>query len=121
MASNQLTDSFGYTAGDKALKIIARCIKAELTDADIIARYSGEEFLVIMPERADPESLELVKAIQAQVARLPFKFREQSLSITLTAVSTVFKESDTPEEVLERLRVQLQESKKVGTNQLVWK
>ncbi|EGU37162.1 GGDEF family protein [Vibrio sp. N418] len=116
-----VNDSFGYTAGDKALKIIARCIKAELTDADIIARYSGEEFLVIMPERADPESLELVKAIQAQVARLPFKFREQSLSITLTAVSTVFKESDTPEEVLERLRVQLQESKKVGTNQLVWK
>ena len=116
-----VNDSFGYTAGDKALKIIARCIKAELTDADIIARYSGEEFLVIMPERADPESLELVKAIQAQVARLPFKFREQSLSITLTAVSTVFNESDTPEEVLERLRVQLQESKKVGTNQLVWK
>ena len=116
-----VNDSFGYTAGDKALKIIARCIKAELAESDIIARYSGEEFLVILPDRADPESLELVKAIQAQVSRLPFKFREQSLEITLTAASTAFKDSDTPEEILERLRVQLKESKKVGKNQLVWK
>lgn len=117
----QVNDSFGYTAGDKALKIIARCIKSELSDSDIIARYSGEEFLVILPGRSDVESLALVKAIQSQVSRLPFKFREQNLSITLTAASTVFKDSDTPEEVLEWLRVQLQESKKVGTNQLIWK
>ncbi|KII76819.1 GGDEF domain-containing protein [Vibrio renipiscarius] len=115
-----VNDSFGYTAGDKALKIIARCIKSDLANTDIIARYSGEEFVVIFPDRVDSESLELVKSIQTQISRLPFKFRENNLNITLSVASTVFKHSDTPEEVLERLRVQLQESKKIGTNQFIW-
>ncbi len=116
-----LNDSFGYTAGDKALKIIARNIKSELSDMDTIARFTGEEFIVLLPERADPESYELVKVIQRQISQLPFKFREQSISITATAVSTSFKDSDTPEEVLERLRAMLREAKSIGAEQILWK
>ncbi|GAK87000.1 GGDEF domain family protein [Vibrio ponticus] len=116
-----INDSFGYTAGDKALKIIARCIKAELNDGDIIARYTGEEFIVLLPERADQECYELVKNIQRQISHLPFKFREQQITITATAVSTSFKDSDTPEEVLERLRVMLHEAKSLGPEQILWK
>ncbi|KOO09897.1 diguanylate cyclase, partial [Vibrio xuii] len=43
-----INDSFGYTAGDKALKIIARTIKSTLTDGDIVARFGGEEFILIL-------------------------------------------------------------------------
>ncbi|OLQ91715.1 diguanylate cyclase [Vibrio panuliri] len=116
-----VNDSFGYTAGDKALKIIARNIKADLSDKDTIARFTGEEFIVLMPERADPECYELVKNIQRQVSHLPFKFRDQNITITATAVSTRFKDSDTPEEVLERLRAMLREAKGIGLEQLIWK
>ncbi|WP_260259559.1 diguanylate cyclase [Vibrio intestinalis] len=116
-----VNDSFGYTAGDKALKIIARSIKAELSENDTLARFAGEEFIVLLPERADPECHELIKAVQTQVAKLPFKFRDQQLAITLTAASVSFKDSDTPEEILEGLRAMLKEGKKVGPNQLIWK
>ncbi|MGF1911049.1 GGDEF domain-containing protein [Vibrio kasasachensis] len=116
-----LNDSFGYTAGDKALKIIARNIKSELSDMDTIARFTGEEFIVLLPERADPESYELIKVIQKQISQLPFKFREQNITITATAVSTYFKDSDTPEEVLDRLRVMLREAKGIGPEQILWK
>ncbi|WP_162062602.1 sensor domain-containing diguanylate cyclase [Vibrio taketomensis] len=116
-----LNDSFGYAAGDKALKIIARNIKAELSESDILARFSGEEFIALLPDRADPESYELVKAIQDQISHLPFKFREQQITITASAVSTKFRDSDTPEEVLERLRIHLKEAKKLGAEQLIWK
>ena len=116
-----INDSFGYTAGDKALKIIARTIKKELSDTDTVARFSGEEFIVLMPDSSDNDCFNTIQSIQSKVAKLPFKFREQNLVITMSASSTGFKESDTPEEVLERLNRVLNEAKTIGPNQLVWK
>ncbi|OLQ89315.1 diguanylate cyclase [Vibrio ponticus] len=116
-----INDSFGYSAGDKALKIIARNIKSELSEADTIARISGEEFIVLLPERSDEDSYELIKKVQRQISRLPFKFREQQISITATIASTNFKDSDTPEEILDRLRTLLHQAENLGPEQVIWK
>ncbi|MGD8109536.1 GGDEF domain-containing protein [Vibrio sp. TRT 17S01] len=117
----KINNSFGYTAGDKALKIIARTIHKELRDSDTLARFSGEEFIILLPEQADKESFNVIQRIQRQVSKLPFKFRDQHLTITLSAASTAFKESDTPEEILERLNLGLCEAKRIGPSQLIWK
>jgi diguanylate cyclase (GGDEF)-like protein len=116
-----INDSFGYTAGDKALKIIARTMLKELKETDTVARFSGEEFILLLPEQNDNESYQIVQTIQSQVSKLPFKFKDQSITITLSASSTTFKDSDTPEEVLERLNRKLSEAKNFGPNQLTWK
>lgn len=116
-----INDSFGYTAGDKALKIIARTIKKQLDDTDTIARFGGEEFILLLPERSHSDCFNIIQTIQEQVSKLPFKFRDRNLTITLSAASTAFKGSDTPEEILERLNQCLNEAKSIGTNQLVWK
>lgn len=116
-----INDSFGYTAGDKALKIIARTIKKELQDTDTVARFSGEEFILLLPEVSDNDAFNVIQAIQKQVAKLPFKFRDRHLTITLSAASTAFKDSDTPEEILERLNLCLNEAKTLGNSQLVWR
>ncbi|MGF1695039.1 GGDEF domain-containing protein [Vibrio kyushuensis] len=116
-----INDSFGYVAGDKALKIIARTISKEISDTDTVARYAGEEFILLLPEREDNECYKIVQTIQRQVSKLPFKFKDKSISITLSATSTLFKEADTPEEVLERINRNLLEAKNLGTNQIVWK
>jgi diguanylate cyclase (GGDEF)-like protein len=116
-----INDSFGYAAGDKALKIIARTIKKELQDTDTVARFSGEEFILLLPEVNDTDAFNLIQTIQTQVSKLPFKFRDRNLTITLSAASTAFKDSDTPEEVLERINLCLNEAKSIGKNQLVWR
>ncbi|KLN62926.1 GGDEF domain-containing protein [Vibrio sp. VPAP30] len=116
-----INDSFGYAAGDKALKIIARTIKKEVRDTDTIARFSGEEFVLLLPELSDSNAFNMIQAIQNQVSKLPFKFRDRNLTITLSAASTAFKDSDTPEEILERLNLCLNEAKTLGKNQLVWR
>ena len=115
-----INDSFGYTAGDKALKIIARTITKETSTTDTVARFSGEEFVLLLPEQTDEYCHQVIQNIQTQVSRLPFKFRDQQITITLCAASTQFKESDTPEEVLERLNKTLNKAKQRGSNQLVW-
>jgi diguanylate cyclase (GGDEF)-like protein len=115
-----INDSFGYTAGDKALKIIARTMTKELSKTDTVARFSGEEFILLLPEQNDEYCHQVIQSIQTQVSRLPFKFRDQQITITLCAASTQFSQSDTPEEVLERLNRILNKAKQRGTNQLVW-
>lgn len=116
-----INENFGYLAGDKALKVIARTIHKELEKTDTASRFSGEEFILLLPERDDNECHQVIQKIQRNVARLPFKFRDKQIAITLSAASTHFKEADTPEIVLERLHRSLQEMKPYGPNQLAWK
>lgn len=86
-----------------------------------MARFSGEEFVLLLPELSDSNAFNVIQAIQNQVSKLPFKFRDRNLTITLSAASTAFKDSDTPEEILERLNLCLNEAKTLGKNQLVWR
>ncbi len=115
-----INNSYGHTAGDKALKIIARTIRNRVSELETVARFGGEEFILLVPERSEEYTLELMKNIQHDIGQLPFKFREQNIMITLTTVSTSFRESDTPEHVIDRLGKMLQETKKLGASQLNW-
>ncbi|MGO1296805.1 MAG: GGDEF domain-containing protein [Vibrio sp.] len=115
-----VNNHFGYTAGDKALKIISRAINQELKSSDILARFSGEEFILLMPARTDEQATELIESIQTRVAALPFKFRDRSLKITLSAASKAFEQGDTPEILLEQLSNQLTAKHEVKPSQLIW-
>jgi diguanylate cyclase (GGDEF)-like protein len=116
-----LNDSFGYTAGDKALKIIARTITKEARDIDVVARFSGEEFIMLLPDVDAKEIRAIIEKIQLHISRLPFKFRDQSISVTASAACTFLRDTDTPEEILDRLNILLNESKSKGANQIVIK
>ncbi|MDG2810191.1 GGDEF domain-containing protein, partial [Vibrio parahaemolyticus] len=83
-----VNDSYGYTAGDKALKIIARTINKRVSETETVARFGGEEFILLVPEQSEEYTLDLIKHIQRDISQLPFKFREQNIMITLAAVST---------------------------------
>ncbi len=115
-----VNDSYGYTAGDKALKIIARTMSKRIADTETVARFGGEEFIMLIPEQSEEYTLELMKHIQRDISKLPFKFREQNIMITLTAVSTSFKEADNPEYVLDRLGNMLRDAKQRGNSQVNW-
>jgi diguanylate cyclase (GGDEF)-like protein len=116
-----INSNFGYTAGDKALKVIARTISNELANTDTIARFAGEEFIIILPEQDDPSCHTIIQNIQRKISQLPFKFKDQQITITLTAASVSFKQNDTPDDILSKLNHSLLQAKKLGPNQLAWK
>lgn len=113
-----LNDSFGYAAGDKALKIIARTISKETREEDVLARFSGEEFTLLLPNLPEKECTKLIQNLQLQISKLPFKFRDQNITITASIALTQLSGSDTPEEVLDRLNLTLKEAKRKGNNQV---
>lgn len=113
-----VNDSFGYLAGDKALKIIARTIRGTLSEGDMVARFSGEEFMLILTDYSDEKTVDLLEKIQYLISELPFKFRSKQLSITVSIACSKFEGSDTPEDILERAYRLNSEAKSNGTAQL---
>ena len=64
----EVNDRFGHATGDKVLQGVAEVIQRSIRDADIVVRYGGDEFLVILPE-TDGETDIVKERILAEVAR----------------------------------------------------
>jgi diguanylate cyclase (GGDEF)-like protein len=65
----RINDTYGHKVGDDALKVIAHLIRISCRKSDIVARYGGEEIVVILPETAAPDALKVGKDINKIIAR----------------------------------------------------
>lgn len=115
-----VNDSYGHLVGDKVLKVVARTIHQCLRDTDFIARFGGEEFVVLLPDADEPTRQALLNNIRETVAKLPFKFKDTRLTVTVSIGASVFSGDDTTVDVLERADNALYNAKHNGRNKLVW-
>lgn len=113
-----INDKFGHMAGDKALKVIARALQNNLRDTDFLARFGGEEFVLLMPNISPDAVMVPLDNIREQIKALPFRFKDQQVSITVSIGATLFKESDKPLDAFERADQALYESKSSGRDKV---
>jgi diguanylate cyclase (GGDEF)-like protein len=66
----RVNDTLGHTAGDRALKIVAKFLENNLRDVDIIGRYGGEEFVILLPEADKDEAYLVSERLRKQLAEL---------------------------------------------------
>lgn len=116
----EINTRFGYAAGDKALKIIARTLAKSAAKNAVLSRFSGQEFALIISRKSEEETHTLVQDIQKAVAKLPFKFRDTHLQITMTACCITFSADDIADTALDKLNKLMAEIKVSGTGQLAW-
>ena len=81
----RLNDRFGHAGGDEALRRFALEARAALREVDAIARWGGEEFLVLMPGAAEPEALAALERLRARVAALVVPAAAGPMRFTLSA------------------------------------
>ncbi|CAH0538933.1 diguanylate cyclase domain-containing protein [Vibrio marisflavi] len=115
-----INEKFGNSAGDKALKIIAKTIEKEANNHGTIARFSGDKFILLFLNQDNEHNKKLATRIQKKVGSLPFKFRDQNIRVTLSVLSDNFKDADTPDDVLGRLELGIKQLKVGSANQLIW-
>jgi len=60
----QINDTYGHAAGDEALKQVAGFLKGVIRGSDLIFRYGGDEFVLLLPKTSDKEALKLVDRIK---------------------------------------------------------
>lgn len=117
----KINDNYGHAAGDKTLQVIAQNINNCLRSTDFLARWGGEEFVVLLPGTAVEELNKPLEAIRRKIQRIPFKFKEQKVSITVSIGATSFIAGDTIEKVFERADSGLYEAKNSGRNKTIIK
>ena len=79
-----LNDSYGHEAGDRMLKLVAKCIVTELRHTDILARYGGDEFIALLPETPLQSALEVAGRIRQAVAGTALEHEARSLVMSLS-------------------------------------
>ena len=116
----RINDTFGHSAGDKTLQVIANTLKKQLGKSAFIGRYGGEEFVLIYSKQDKKTVLESLDNVRLKIAKLPFKFKNTKVSITLSMGITYIKESDNVHIAFERADTALYQAKENGKNTVVY-
>jgi diguanylate cyclase (GGDEF)-like protein len=78
----KINDTYGHQAGDKVLKIFAQFIQKTLRPYDIVCRYGGEEFLLILEIQGTAEAEQLFERVRERIATTDIQFQGQVINIT---------------------------------------
>jgi len=119
----KVNDTYGHLVGDQVLKQIGEILKSKkfFRDNDIIGRYGGEEFIIILTETASKEAMYPVERLRDQLKKITFKGNNDiKFSITISVGISEFRINDeSNEEVINRADKALYYAKQNGRDQIV--
>ena len=78
----KINDTYGHLAGDEVLKTFSKLVGRNIRQSDLIARYGGDEFAIIIPEADPTAALKCCEKLRAIVASHSFSFQEQTIAVT---------------------------------------
>ena len=110
-----INDTFGHQAGDHVLIEIASRLRRSLRGSDMVARWGGEEFVVLLRDCALPDALRLAEDIRAAIAELPFGAMG---SLTVSVGVAEARASEDLTTWLERADQALYRAKRSGRNEV---
>jgi len=115
-----INDNYGHTAGDKTLQVIANTLQNKVSDGVFVARYGGEEFVLIYASKKEAALTRELNLINNSIARLPFKFKNNRVSITLSMGFTHITENDNIHTAFDRADQAMYKAKAQGKNQVLY-
>lgn len=115
-AFKSVNDAIGHTGGDELLKEVARRMSGLLSSEDCIARFSGDEFIIVKPDiRTEEAGREAVRLLD--ILNQPFFVRNQEFFLTGSiGVALYPSDGNCPEQLIKNADLAMYESKKQGKN-----
>jgi diguanylate cyclase (GGDEF)-like protein len=108
-----INDSYGHQVGDRVLREVIRRVKDTLRDNDIVGRYGGEEFLVILTDTPLHEAVKVAERIRKMVESLEFP---EGFRVTVSCGVSQMKPEDSLEAMIKRADEALYRAKERGRN-----
>ena len=112
----KFNDSHGHQAGDAVLKSVAQSLSKAMRDVDLVCRYGGEEFAVIMPATASSGGRQAAERARAAIESALLEFEGKTFRVTMSSGITSAMEGDAAASMIRRADEALYASKKAGRN-----
>jgi diguanylate cyclase len=116
----QFNDRHGHAAGDRVLRGLASVFQQQVRDMDLVARFGGEEFAIILPGTLTNGALIAAERIRAAVETANFQYGDLSLRVTVSMGVAQFLEGDDERALVERSDTALYAAKDSGRNAVYW-
>jgi len=113
-----INDTYGHLVGDCALKGVASVIQSCVRDSDLVFRYGGEEFAILLANTDAAGAALLGERIRGALANQPIRCHELSLDLTLSLGVAEMRQDDDAGSLLRRADQALYRAKTAGRNRV---
>ncbi len=114
-----INDSYGHDAGDHVLVEIAQLLRETSRELDLVARWGGEEFLILLPNTTLLQALKLAERIRNRVAQHSIAYKGQQLSVTTSCGVCSISQTRDLKQLLIQADLNLYQAKERGRNQVI--
>ncbi len=114
----KINDMHGHQVGDQVLRSLSLMMRTRLRSSDIVGRYGGEEFLIILPNTLLKSASFLIDELRVQFSKLVFSLSTASFQTTFSAGIAGYPEYDTTSELIQAADKKLYQSKNTGKNRV---
>lgn len=112
----KINDNYGHYVGDCILKKLALCTKDIIRKSDMLFRYGGEEFVVLLPNTDSEGAVRLAQRIRRKVEKSECECDGHTLTLTISAGVSQLKEKDSANDLFVKADTALYEAKADGRN-----
>lgn len=115
----KINDTYGHMVGDLVLRHVAGRIKSATRDFDLIGRFGGEEFVIVMMNTDLALGEAIAERIREGVMKAPFHVKQYNIPVTLSLGVAMLRQGENKESLLERADAAMYEAKRSGRNRVV--
>jgi diguanylate cyclase (GGDEF)-like protein len=115
----KINDNHGHAIGDEALRLTAAAIRKELRQQDLICRYGGEEFVVLMPETDAQRGYEVQERIRAGITQIGLRDGDQGVPLRVSIGVTQWHPPESIEQAIARADANMYQAKAAGRNRVI--
>ena len=114
----RLNDTHGHIAGDNALVYLVAIVKETLRTMDVVGRFGGEEFLIILPDTTLAAAAQTITRLQRELTKRIFMVNDERLLITFSGGVAARRPDEDVQSLIKRADAALYEAKKAGKNRV---
>ena len=114
-----VNDTLGHDAGNRLLKLTVQCIQSQLRQTDVVARFGGDEFVVVLPDTTANGAVGVAERIRKSIESSPLTARDKKVSTTVSiGIAGYPTQGHDLDTVLERADNAMYTSKSGGKNRI---
>jgi len=114
----KINENYSHDAGDIVLQSLVKTIKGLLKKEDVIYRYSGEEFIILLPKKSLKEAIELAEKLRERIMYVRVPYKNKIITFTVSFGVTQVKDSDNLIDLIQRVYKAIQKAKNKGGNRV---